>query len=123
ILANLAQLPGVSHTAVTQRLPLRGRGWSASLRTPGAPADAPSPYFRFVSADYFATLGIPLRRGRTFDSSDLVTDSIRPVVINEALARIFFPNVDPIGQLIPSNFLAGRDRIIGIVGDVAEDDL
>jgi hypothetical protein len=78
---------------------------------------------RFVSPDYFATLGIPLRRGRLLRPSDATKDTIMPIVVNETLVRVFFPGVEPLGQLVPSNMARGREMIVGVVGDVAEGDL
>jgi len=65
------------------------------------PADgaAPTANFGVVDAHYLQTLRIPLRRGRSFDASDTAT-SPRVVVINETLARRYFPNEDPIGKQI-----------------------
>jgi hypothetical protein len=92
------------------------------LRIVDQTADVPSPYFRLVSRDYFATLGLPLRRGRVFDSSDRAADSIASIVVNESLARIFYPGVDPIGRVMPGGF--GRpERIVGVVGDASEGNL
>ncbi|HEY9227659.1 MAG TPA: FtsX-like permease family protein, partial [Gemmatimonadaceae bacterium] len=119
----LRGLPGVDYVAITQKLPLRGRGWSSGLRVPTAPAEAPSPYMRVVSAEYFAAMGIPLKRGRLLQASDVTTDTIQPIVVNEALARIFFPGLDPVGQIVPANLARGLQRIVGVVGDVAEADL
>lgn len=123
LMESLRALPGVEHVAITQKLPLRGRGWSGGLQVPTAPPDAPSPYMRVVSAEYFASLGIPLKRGRLFHASDVAADSIIPIVVNEALVRIFFPGVEPIGQIVPSNLSRNRERIVGVVGNVAEADL
>ena len=119
VLAEIAALPGVEHAAVTQRLPLRGPGWSMGLRLPNAPADAPSPKFRIVSKDYFATMGIPLERGRTFASTDRATDSVVAIVVNESLVKLYFPNVDPIGQTMLGGF-GKSERIVGVVGNAAE---
>ena len=123
LMESMRALPGVEYVAITQKLPLRGPGWSGPLQVPSAPTDAPSPYLRVVSAEFFAAMGIPLKRGRLFQASDVTTDSIIPIVVNEALVRIFFPGVDPIGQIVPSNLSRNRERIVGVVGDVAEADL
>jgi predicted permease len=120
---NLRTIPGVELVALTQKLPLRGPGWSSGVDVPGAPADAPGAYLRMVSKDYFATLGIPLRRGRLFEASDATTDTIMSIVVNEALVKVYFPGVDPIGQLVPSNMARGVERIVGVVGNVAEANL
>jgi predicted permease len=119
LLDELQALPGVRFVGMSQRLPLRGPGWTMGMRLPNVSPDAPSPNFRMVSGDYFAALGIPVRRGRAFTSADVATDSISSIVVNETLAKIYFPTVDPIGQVIPGGF-GKPERIIGIVGDAAE---
>jgi ABC-type antimicrobial peptide transport system permease subunit len=92
------------------------------LRTVDISADVPSPFFRMVTRDYFTTLGVPLSSGRTFDGSERASDSTISIVINQALAKIFFPGVDPVGRVIPGGF--GRaERIIGVVGNIAEANL
>jgi hypothetical protein len=121
IVRDLSALPGVRSAAVTQKLPLRGQGWMSGLRLPNSPTDAPSPYFRMVSRDYFATLGMPIHRGRSFDGSEL-TDSVASSW-STTLAKIFFPSVDPIGRIVGGTFHEAGDRIVGIVADVAEGDL
>ena len=93
VLDELAALPGVRSVGATQRLPLRGPGWTMGLRLPNAPADAPSPRFRIVTGNYFATLGIPVRaRTRVLDAPMSPTDSIASIVVNEALVKIYFPD-------------------------------
>ena len=120
VLREISSLPGVRSVGVTQRLPLRGRGWTMGMRIVDLSANVPSPYFRLVSRDYFATLGIALRRGRLFDGSDRDADTLASIVINEEMVRIFFPNVEPIGQVLPSSFGA-RERIVGVVANIAEE--
>jgi len=86
-----------------------------------------STYFRIVTPAYFETMGIRLRDGRTFDGSDRLDTPEAPVtemaiVINEALARKYFPGENPIGRLVGGGFRAPQ-RIIGVVANVAEADL
>jgi putative ABC transport system permease protein len=119
VLDELVSLPGVRFAGASQRLPLRGPGWSMGMRLPNVSPDAPSPKFRIVSGDYFAALGIPVRRGRVFTSADAASDSIASIVVNDALVKLYFPTVDPIGQVISGGF-GKPERIVGIVGDVAE---
>ena len=72
-----------------------------------------------VSPDYFKLLGIPLRAGRTFTDSDGV-DAPQVIVINDVMARRYWPDQNPIGQQIKSG-TGPRLRtatIIGVVGDV-----
>ena len=122
LVRELARLPGVQSAGITQKIPLRGRGWSSGLSLPDAPPDAPSPYFRIVSRDYLRTLGVPLRRGRLFDGSERPQDSIASIIVNEALVKTYFPTIDPIGRVVHGTF-GQSDRIIGVVADVVEGDL
>jgi predicted permease len=120
LVRELGTIPGVTVAASTQRLPLRGGGDTAGVAIPGAPEDArPTAHFRLVSPHYFRALGIPVRQGRTLGAAaprEGATE--REVVVNEAFVRQFLPDRDPIGQAIGG--MGGTDRIVGVVGDVAE---
>jgi putative ABC transport system permease protein len=74
-----------------------------------------------VGAGYFQTLKVPLIRGRDFDPHD--SSGASPVVIiNDTMARRFFPNEDPIGKRIQTGLLNDQPReIVGVVGDVRQD--
>jgi putative ABC transport system permease protein len=74
------------------------RGMSGSVR------------WRYVSADYFQALGIPIRRGRSFSEADR-TPGLSNVVVNETLARRLVGTSDPIGKRL------GRNTIIGVAAD------
>ncbi|MFL5616258.1 MAG: ADOP family duplicated permease [Gemmatimonadaceae bacterium] len=122
--AALASMPGVLSAAEAMKIPLRGGGDSFGITIDGKPeAERTFTYFRIVSRDYFNTLGIKLKAGRTFDASDREqADTLHPemsVVVNEAFAKTYFPNENPIGRMMGGGFNA-RQRVIGIVGNVAE---
>lgn len=121
LLAELEQLPGVRSAALTSKLPLRGSGDSWGITVEGRP-DLPvtTTFVRIVSRDYFQTLGIEVRQGRGFTGSDR-PESERVVVINEALAKKYFPGVDPLGRRLDVGF--GWQRVVGVVEDVAEANL
>jgi len=76
--------------------------------------------YRLVSPDYFRVMRIPLRQGRAFDSHD--KDDRAPVaIVNETLARRFFPKADAIGaqiQIDDNNTGPRHVEIVGVVGDV-----
>jgi predicted permease len=121
--AAIAELPGVRATAATGKLPLRGKGNSFGITIDGAESgERTITYFRIVTKNYFDALGIKLRSGRTFDISDRQSDSGGVVVINEALAKKYFPGENPIGRKVRGGF-TGSWEIIGVVADVAEGDL
>jgi putative ABC transport system permease protein len=117
-------LPGVTASGAISYLPLVNFGMSAPFAIPGRmpipQSDrGPSIENRVVTPGYFATMNIPFRGGKDFTDRD--TASSRPVVIiNETMARRYFPNENPVGaqlQLGMENFQVARE-IVGVVGDV-----
>ncbi|HEX5439222.1 MAG TPA: ADOP family duplicated permease [Gemmatimonadaceae bacterium] len=130
LLAELGSIPSVRSVAATAKLPLRGAGDSFGMRAEGHPEMSQViTYFRIVSPGYFKTMGIALRQGRAFDVSDppmifdsaAQADSTREasIVVNETLARTFFPGENPIGRHLLGGF-DQRQRIVGVVSNVAE---
>jgi putative ABC transport system permease protein len=115
IAERLAALAGVQQVAVATHLPLadeRGIGF----RLEGAdPHEFHWASNALVSGEYFSTMGIPLLRGRTFNPAD-TPDTPASAVINETMARGFWPGEDPLGRRI---LWGGRAlTIVGIAGDV-----
>ncbi len=125
----LAAQDEIWSAAAVWPLPLTYRGF-ADFEVAGRPiakADLPRTRAHTVTPNYFATMGIPLRRGRDFDARDR-RDAPPVVIINETLARTIFPNEDPIGKRIRPGLTDGaappmEREIIGIVGDVKGEDL
>jgi len=116
----VAALPGVKAAAVTSLLPFSGSNSASSFQIIGRP---PLPRGhtldtnrRTVSANYFQTLGVRLTRGRDFDRRD-TAQAPGVVIINEAMARKFWPGEDPIGQRLTFNS-STEYEIIGLVSDV-----
>jgi putative ABC transport system permease protein len=118
-------LPGVESVAAANVTPLSGYysplNFDIEGRPPASPGEQPSAEYRTVSHDYFRTMGISLRRGRQFTEQD-VKQSFQiggVAVINESLARRYFPDEDPIGKrLALAKDDAGWREIIGVAGDV-----
>jgi putative ABC transport system permease protein len=120
IVAALREIPGVRSAAAAMRIPLRGGGDSFGISVDGREGEERSfTYFRVVTPDYFATMGIGLRDGRLFDVSDQPSDSGGSVVINEALAKKYFTGENPIGRRLRGGF-SGAWTVIGVVQNVAE---
>jgi len=120
LLDRLSQLPGVSAVGTISLLPLRGDGPDGTFFINNNPAKSGSAHFRLASASYFAAMGIPLLRGRTFDRSDQ-PNSPHVAVITESMAAKYWPNENPIGQAIQFGNMDGDLRllhVVGVVGDV-----
>lgn len=115
----LRSLPGVTAVGVGSVLPLGGLGALNDFAVEGAP---PPPDVNQeiavagASPDYFRAIGAPLKRGRLFTALDHA-EAPRVVVINEAAARHWFPDQDPLGRRVLSG---GPREVVGIVGDVLQ---
>ncbi len=121
-------LPGVKNAATVQMLPLRASAWNAGIVVEGKP-DLPgsTTLVRLVSDGYLETMGIALRQGRLLSAADMMYDfadsSGGVVVINESLAKKYFPGENPLGRRVNSGFSRKFARIVGVVGDAAEGEL
>ena len=106
LLERLAALPGVEAAAIGANNPFDDNEWDSSFHITGTPphkpGTEPSAEMNVVSADYFRVMGMPILRGRTFNESDKPGQP-RSIIIDETFARKYFPDKDPIGQLIDDN--------------------
>lgn len=123
LLERVKTLPGVQAAGLTQSMPLVGDyvlGFNIEGRPAIAPSDLPSTNYYAVTPEYFRAMGIRLVRGRVFTARD--NAKAPPVaIINETLARQYFPNEDPIGKRINiTNGPAAWREIVGIVGDIKQ---
>ena len=123
LMRRLSSLPGVQGATVSLTLPMMG-----FPMTPVQPADAAQRplnerqlgMIQYVSADYFRTLRIPVRRGREFTEHDREGEP-STVIINEALARQLWPDYprhEPLGQQLLVGSSPKPLQVVGIVGDV-----
>jgi len=127
LLEEVRRIPGVDSAAVTFGLPLSGQSFQLTFEVEGrdrpAPNVEPRAQVRIVSPGYFATVGVPVIRGRAFTGADRST-SQRTLLISQETARRFFAGEDPIGKRLRFGWkqdgqeLAGE--IVGIVGDVRQ---
>lgn len=123
IVRRVSALPGVKSAAITGQLPVTFNGNTDWIRFVGRPYSGEHNEVneRDVGADYFTTLQARLERGRYFTDAD---DESKPnvAIINEALARKYFPGQDPIGQKIGDTQLTPKSikEIVGVVDDVHE---
>ncbi len=121
LLKRVRALPGVVSAAVAYDHPMSA-SWIDSFRIPGNPKDDTAAWLRIVSPDYLETMRIPLRKGRTFASTDDGAHR-RVAIVNEAFVRRFFSNRNPVGRrlVIPAPTRPNAPEfheIVGIVGDV-----
>lgn len=127
LLARLESLPGVESAGATLALPIQGKSWEVTFsiggRASNNAAKQPEADARIVSNNYFHVMDIPLRSGRFFSETD-VRESSHVAVINETLARRYWPGEDPNGHFIDlPAFGAGRCQIVGVVADIRQTDL
>jgi putative ABC transport system permease protein len=119
----LRTLPGVQNVAFAVSQPVFSFNSSLPFLVEGQPeppADKmPEMFFEPVSGDYFQTLGARMQQGRTFNTAD-TADHPKVIIINETLARSFWPGESPIGKRISNT---GTEKtvyeIVGIVNDLA----
>ena len=123
ILEQMRRLPGIESAALATTPPLSGDDLSSDFEIvgqPSEPGNKPGARVSAVSGDYAKTLSTPLVRGRMISGDD-VSSAPLVAVINEALARKYFSNKDPLGRQI---ILGGKDTgmikpftIVGVLGD------
>jgi putative ABC transport system permease protein len=136
LLERLAAAPGVISAGAVEFLPLSGLDGNTGLLIEGRPEPAPSErifaHHRVVTPDYFRAMGMRLRQGRAFTAADN-DKAPRVAIINETMARRYWPGEIPIGKRAALDFEAMRfypdrapDRdlalglreIVGVVADV-----
>jgi putative ABC transport system permease protein len=127
VLERLGTLPGVTSVGMSNRLPFTSTAESrmiADLKISGAPGNGAVKASFFGSADvtpeYFATMGIPLLRGRTFTRRDRAGS--QPVlIVNQRAAKLLWPNQEPLGQQVTWGTPRADNppaTVVGIVGEV-----
>src|SRR3984957_8124429 len=124
--ARLSRLPGVNSVAFTSRLPLGDGDGTTGFRIVGRPyhGEHNEVAYRAVSANYFSTIQARLMHGRYFaDDEDVSRPSV--VIINQQLAKQYFPGEDPVGKQISMQESGRRAHIeiIGVVNDIQEGQL
>ncbi len=125
----LEAVPGVRSATLGLVLPMNGIRWSSVFIVGDLPvpprAELPNSIFTPVEPGYFETLSIPLIRGRLFGATD-DADTPPVVIVNEALARNFWPGQDPIGKRLKQGWPENEGEfhpwceIVGLVSDVKQ---
>jgi len=126
LLANVQALPGVISAGAVDGLPLDGSDHGGDFQIAGRPWPAskavPDVQNRRVTPGYFPALGVPLKQGRLFTAQDNA-DAPKVALIDETLAKAFFPKGDAIGQFLIDDAIgqkSGGAQIVGIVGPVKD---
>ena len=128
----LREIPGVESAGGTNGALVSGGGMQAPFRIEGRPVEGgagpaagfaarttdPFVNYALVTPDFFKTIRVPVVRGREFTARDTL-DSAPVVIINEAMARRYWPGEDPIGKRVTVTIVPGEQprEIVGIVGD------
>jgi predicted permease len=131
LLERLRAVPGVSHAAVSSALPFTKGGSAPRGILPEGFVSTPGGlrvhYVSTVTGDYARAMGIPLLKGRFIEDTDSREDAPKVAVIDETLARIYWPDADVIGQGLctdPSVFKPElAHTIVGVVGSVKQQEL
>lgn len=129
LLERVRALPGVNQAGLATAVP--GQGWweddgfSVVEHSPLPQGQSLDALTRWADSGYFAAMGIPVLRGRTFNDG-LRLEEAREVVISEKLAKSFFPGEDPLGKHLKTGGDGGNGggkiySIVGIVGDMRYD--
>lgn len=121
-LEKIRAIPGVRSAAVISMLPIQNAWNNGEFAIEGRPAPQPGQEplaeLRAASPGFFQSLGIPILRGRDFTESDGESGPL-VTIINEALARKYFPGEDPIGRRLRRKE-EGVLTIVGVVGNVRQ---
>ncbi len=130
LLERTRSLPGAT-VAVTSQLPFGGGGNASVVEIVGRPLGPgeppPVPAWNFVMGDYFRAMGIPLLQGRAFQASD-TTSTEAVCIIDQFLARKYWPDSNPLGARIARGVTIGGDKppivtVVGVVGSVKTSDV
>jgi predicted permease len=124
VLERVNRLPGVVAAGFTTWVPLTNRGGSNGFTIEGRPEPGPGEISdantRVVSKGYMRAMGMTLKAGRLFDDSDRESSPFA-VIINETMAREFWPGENPLGRRIKMGGYAAQApwiTVVGVVGDV-----
>jgi putative ABC transport system permease protein len=136
LIENISSLPGVEAAAIGNGGMPYG-GWQSSFVIEGHPrVDGQKLAISLISSSYLRTLGIPLKRGRNFTSTE-VENGMHVALVNESAAKLISAGADPtgrnvlldvLGQPLPPNLLAppgvnSKMTIVGVIGDIKNDGL
>jgi putative ABC transport system permease protein len=124
VVSHIESVPGVRSVSVINTGPMTGEGaltrFTIENRPPASLADVPMVNYRVIGPQYFRVMDIRLQQGRQFTSADQ-PESLPAVVVNETLARRFWPNESPVGRRIRRGGIDGFGpwyTVVGVTADV-----
>jgi predicted permease len=130
LMNRLRTLPGVTSVAATSTVLFPSEMYKVPFLIEGQPAEPPGqrPFLPHGEAtpDYFRAMGMPLLRGRVFTDADTVENAPPAIIVDETMAKRYWPNQDPLGKRLKfddPNFKSPWFSIVGVVGDVRQEGL
>lgn len=115
LVAQLERRPSIESVGWSDQLPLEGAGWTSDARFDGEEFEITEFHRRIVDPGYLRTMGVPLLEGRWFDERDR-SDSTPVAVVNETLARLYFPDSSPVGRRVAMVDEPEEDDWIEVIG-------
>lgn len=125
VLGAVRALPGVEGATVVNYVPLEGSNTSTSIEIEGRaapPGEELDVAYRSVADDYFRALGVPLAAGRPFAARE-AAESSAVAVINDVMARRYWPNGDALGRRLRRGEDAPWLTVVGIVPEIRQREL
>jgi predicted permease len=130
LVAGLAAIPGVTTAGAASEAPMTAFPSGTAFEIRDRPVEGgrlpPIVYYQTVTLGFFKTLGVSLLQGRDFDTTDERAD-VRTVIVNQALAKQFWPGQDPLGKQVRPIGDSNNDRpwytVVGLTATVRQGDL
>jgi putative ABC transport system permease protein len=127
VIQRIQRIPGVVSAGSISCPPFGGTCWTSVYIVEGrpvpAPSDLPSSLFNVADPNFFRTMQVPLLAGRYFNETD-IAGSAPVAIINETMARQWWPNESALGKRIKQGFPEDKTpfrEVVGVVGDVKEE--
>jgi len=124
VLERLRSVPGVQSVSSAE-YNIIGRAWTHYIRIPGTTLNTIEATMAPVTAEFFETMGIPLVSGRTFTTAEMNARPSTAIIVNEAMAALYFGNVPAAGRTLKARFGPDSDgdvqEVVGVVKDARYD--
>jgi len=127
LLDRVRALPGVTGVAAVNGLPVGGGAEIVPSHVEAHPTEpgghTPILWEKIITADYLRVMGIPVVRGRGFTEADSAPTAQRVVLVSKSTAQRYWPGKDPVGEHIKPAWMDQWWTVVGVVGDVRENDM